>query len=121
MHLLPTFRRKSLKLSFQKADHFSSWTIGTEHKQNKKAPPFGRAFSDLCNKLQRDRAAGAFTDAGTAFDAFFFVDLGDAVHDFDSFDRAGGNADAATGAFAVVNFGSHFLFLLRNFQVVLAR
>ena len=74
-----------------------------------------------CKKLQADCFAGAFADASTAFDAFFFIDLGDAVHDFDCFDRAGSDADAATGALAVVNFSSHFQFLLKDFQVVSVR
>ena len=70
-------------------------------------------FLDLA-LLQRDRAAGAFADAGTAFDAFAFIDFGLTVNDFDCFDGASGNADAATGAGGAINFSSHFQFLLKD-------
>ena len=70
-------------------------------------------------KLQRDRTAGAFANAGTAFDAFVFGDFGLTVNDFDRFDRAGSHADAATGASGAINFSSHFLFSLRIFRLFL--
>ena len=69
------------------------------------------ALSRVCRslqKLQRDRTAGAFADAGTAFNAFAFIDLGLTVNDFDRFDGASGDADAATGAAGAINFSSHF-------------
>ena len=73
-----------------------------------------RVFSgSTVKELQRDRAAGAFADAGTAFDAFAFIDLGLTVNDFDRFDGASGDADAATGATGAINFSSHFRFSLR--------
>ena len=73
-----------------------------------------RVFSgSTVKELQRDRAAGAFADAGTAFDALVFSDHSDAVNDFNRFDGAGCHADAATGAGGVVNFSSHFYFSLR--------
>ena len=93
-------------------------SIRSCYSSNKKTLPLtDRVFScGSLYKLQRDRFAGAFADAGTAFDAFFFIDLGDAVDDFNRFDRTRRNAHAATGALAVVNFSSHFNFSLRIFS-----
>ena len=79
-----------------------------------KTLPVGRVSGSCSVKLQGDRTAGAFANAGTAFDAGI-GDFGLTVNDFDRFDGAGSHADAATGASGAINFSSHFSVLLKDF------
>jgi hypothetical protein len=64
----------------------------------------------LAISLERDRFAGAFADASTAFDAVCFFDFSLTVDHFDGSDGAGTHASFATAASIFIDFCCHFSF-----------
>jgi hypothetical protein len=60
--------------------------------------------------LERDRFAGAFADASTAFNAVCFFDFSLTIDHFDGSDGASTHASFATAASIFINFSCHFSF-----------